>query len=101
MLMKMTETMKIFLKKHLRKKGDITVFNESRLKKSQVRIVKGDDNYFKNMLRVSITELNDLVYAGAKLVRYNIFTLQKNANISAKPEWEIGLEGKLIYEENK
>ena len=46
-----------------------------------------------------ITELNELIYAGAKLVSEKIGSPLKSTKKKSKPEWEIWLETqKKIYE---
>ena len=49
----------------------------------------------------NITELNELIYAGAKLACDKTGVFQSNPNQNRKPEWEIRLEGlaKKLQEE--
>ena len=48
----------------------------------------------------NISELNDLIYVGAKLVREKIGVPSKSTKKQSKPEWEVRLETQIkqIYE---
>ena len=43
---------------------------------------------FANILTDNITELNELIYAGAKLVYEKIGVSLKNTNEKSKPKWK-------------
>ena len=43
----------------------------------------------------NITELNELIFTGAKLVCEQIGVPLKNRNCKSKPEWEIQLETQI------
>ena len=43
----------------------------------------------------NITELNELIYVGAKLARDKTGVPQRNPNRNTKSEWEIRLKGQV------
>ena len=49
---------------------------------------------------VNITELNDLIYAGSKLVRDKIGIPLKKLKRNTKPGWRISLDGQINFENN-
>ena len=68
------------------------------------RTVKTETNKINQVLpyisTYNIIELNELIYAGAKLVCEKIGIPSKSAKQKSKPEWEIRLETQIkkIYE---
>ena len=55
--------------------------------------IKSSSNIYIN--KKKITELNELIYAGAKLVCEKIGVPLKSMNKKSKPGWEIRLETQL------
>ena len=50
----------------------------------------------KSSINVYITELNELIYTGAKLVCEKIGVPLKSSNKKSKPGWEILLETQIL-----
>ena len=58
------------------------------------------NNLLTNILTNNITELNDLIYAGAKLVR-KIGVFLKTIDRKSKPGWELRLESQIKKNKTK
>ena len=69
------------------------------LRKIQSRTLKTETNKINQILTyistINITELNELIYAGAKLVYEKIGIPSKNTKKPPKPLWEIQLETQI------
>ena len=50
------------------------------------------NEFWPNIPTGNITELNELIYAGAKLVCNEVSVPRRNQNRNTKPGWEIRLE---------
>ena len=69
------------------------------LRNTEWRIVKAETNKENQVLTYiptnKITDLNELIYAGAKLVCENIGITSKNTKAKSKPGWEFRLETQI------
>ena len=62
------------------------------------KYVKGKDRKIASIIVIStdcITELNNVINAGAKLVKDKIGIYQKNLNKNTKVGWEMRLKGEI------
>ena len=74
---------------------------ELSLRNQDRKIVKAETETINELLTYiltnNMTELNELIYTGAKLVCNNIDVPLKNTNRNSKPGWEIWLEMQKKY----
>ena len=75
------------------------------LRNIEWRIVKAETNKVNEVLTYistnNITELNEVIYAGAKLVWEKIGILSKSTKEKWKPGWEFQLETQIKIYENR
>ena len=72
------------------------------IERKTLKIETNKINHILPYIRTNnITELNELIYAGAKLVCENIGIPSKSSKKQQKPGWEIRLESQIKKYENK
>ena len=70
-----------------------TTLPSSRIKNGKKVETKKVNNILKHIPTDTISELNEIIYAGVKVVLEEISISLRNQNIKTKPRWEMRLEG--------